>query len=50
MNFAFVADVPTRTLARCDEYDQVAWVRDGGQVECPANVRELVTLALAARR
>jgi 8-oxo-dGTP diphosphatase len=50
MNFAFVADVPTRTLARCDEYDQVAWVRDGGQVECPTNVRELVTLALAARR
>ena len=50
MNFVFVADVPTRELAHCDEYDDVRWVRDGGEVDCPANVRELVALALLAGR
>jgi ADP-ribose pyrophosphatase YjhB (NUDIX family) len=50
MNFAFVADVATRQLAACDEYDDVAWVTDAAAVECPQNVRQLVTLALAARR
>jgi 8-oxo-dGTP diphosphatase len=48
MNFAFVADVATRDLAGCDEYDQVVWVRNAGQLDCPANVRELIALALAA--
>ncbi len=52
MNFAFVADVPSRTLATCDEWDGARWVGadalDG--VECPPNVRELALLALAARR
>jgi 8-oxo-dGTP pyrophosphatase MutT (NUDIX family) len=50
MNFAFVADVPTRQLAPCDEYTDVRWVgRDElHEVEAPRNVRELVTLALAA--
>ena len=50
MNFAFVADVASRTLAACDEYDDARWFgadidRD---VACPLNVRELVRLALAA--
>ena len=49
MNFAFVADVPTRDLAPCDEYTAVRWVGDPVPVECPLNVRQLVRLALAAR-
>jgi 8-oxo-dGTP pyrophosphatase MutT (NUDIX family) len=51
MNFAFVADVPTRTLAACDEYDDVLWVgrtADYRALDCPRNVRELCALALAA--
>ena len=48
MNFAFVADVPTRTLAACDEYDHVRWVDADADVEMPRNVRQLVRLALAA--
>ena len=48
MNFAFVADVPSRTLAACEEYDDVLWTREPSQVSCPPNVRELVRLALAA--
>jgi 8-oxo-dGTP pyrophosphatase MutT (NUDIX family) len=50
MNFAFVADVDSRVLAGCDEYDQVRWVRDTEAIDCPANVRQLVRLALAAGR
>jgi 8-oxo-dGTP pyrophosphatase MutT (NUDIX family) len=49
MNFAFVADVPSRAVRACDEYDQFSWVEaaalDG--VECPRNVRELALIALA---
>ncbi len=48
MNFAFVADVPTRDLAACDEYTAVRWVSDPVPVECPLNVRQLVRLALTA--
>jgi 8-oxo-dGTP diphosphatase len=48
MNFAFVADVPTRALAACDEYDDVAWVDGGTTLPCPENVRQLLALALAA--
>jgi 8-oxo-dGTP diphosphatase len=51
MNFAFVADVPTRTLTGCDEYDDVMWVgrsADYTQLPCPRNVKELCALALAA--
>jgi 8-oxo-dGTP diphosphatase len=50
MNFAFVADVPTRQLAACDEYDDVRWVgaHNLHEVEGPRNVRELVALALKA--
>jgi 8-oxo-dGTP diphosphatase len=46
MNFVFVADVPTRELAKCDEYDDVRWIEDCVGLDCPANVRELVALAL----
>jgi 8-oxo-dGTP diphosphatase len=48
MNFAFVADVPSRLLRPCDEYDDHRWGSDPRTVECPANVRELVLIALAA--
>jgi 8-oxo-dGTP diphosphatase len=51
MNFAFVADVPTRTLTACDEYDEVIWVgrsADYSGLTCPRNVKELCALALAA--
>jgi len=50
MNFAFVADVPTRDLARCDEYDDVRWVTDPDAIECPRNVRQLVALAVKTSR
>jgi 8-oxo-dGTP diphosphatase len=50
LNFAFVADVDSRTLAACDEWDGARWVGaselDG--VHCPSNVRQLAALALAA--
>ena len=49
MNFAFVADVPSRDLTACDEYTAVRWVREPVPVECPLNVRQLVGLALAAK-
>jgi ADP-ribose pyrophosphatase YjhB (NUDIX family) len=49
MNFAFVADVPSRALTACDEYTDVRWVDDRCDLECPPNVRQLVRLALAAR-
>jgi 8-oxo-dGTP diphosphatase len=48
MNFAFVADVPSRDLAYCNEYDAVLWVNAAIEVETPRNVRQLVALALAA--
>ncbi|HET9554242.1 MAG TPA: NUDIX domain-containing protein [Anaeromyxobacteraceae bacterium] len=50
MNFAFVADVATREVAGCDEFDATRWVAAGelDAVECPRNVRELARLALAA--
>jgi 8-oxo-dGTP diphosphatase len=48
MNFAFVADVATRDLAACDEYTAVRWVGEPVPVDCPLNVRQLVSLALAA--
>lgn len=48
MNFAFVADVPSRELTPCDEWSQACWVRDAEGLDCPENVRQLVRLALAA--
>ena len=46
MNFTFVADVASRDLVGCDEYDEVVWVRGTDEIECPPNVRQLVALAL----
>lgn len=50
MNFAFVADVASRDLVPCDEWDGARWVDQGdlAAVACPANVRQLAALALAA--
>src|SRR5512138_209669 len=50
MNFAFVADVPGRSLAPCDEWDDARWVRldDLPTLPCPENVRQLAALAIAA--
>jgi len=52
LNFAFVADVASRTLVACDEWEAARWVTgsDLASVECPRNVRELALLALAAPR
>lgn len=48
MNFAFVADVATRAVRACDEFDDHRWVDAAAleAVECPRNVRELARLAL----
>jgi hypothetical protein len=48
MNFAFVADVPSRALAACDEYTDARWVGPRFDLDCPENVRQLVRLALDA--
>jgi 8-oxo-dGTP pyrophosphatase MutT (NUDIX family) len=52
LNFAFVADVPTRTLAACDEWDGARWVspEELASVACPENVRQLARLALGTPR
>jgi len=48
LNFAFVADVATRELAPCDEWDGARWVGPGelDGMACPENVRQLARLAL----
>lgn len=50
MNFAFVADVASRDLEPCDEWDGARWVTVGelAKVSCPENVRQLAALAMAA--
>jgi 8-oxo-dGTP diphosphatase len=48
LNFAFVADVASRTLTACDEWSEARWVGPSLDVECPLNVRQLARLALAA--
>jgi ADP-ribose pyrophosphatase YjhB (NUDIX family) len=50
LNFAFVADVGSRTLAACDEWDAARWVTAGelAGLECPLNVRQLAGIALGA--
>lgn len=50
LNFGFVADVSSRELAACDEWDAARWVREPelAGLECPENVRQLARLALAA--
>jgi 8-oxo-dGTP pyrophosphatase MutT (NUDIX family) len=49
LNFAFVAEVPSRDVRGCDEFDAVRWVRaeELAELECPRNVKELGVLALA---
>ena len=49
MNFAFVADVPSRDLAACDEWSEGRWVTDTDGIDCPENVRQLVRIALVTR-
>jgi 8-oxo-dGTP pyrophosphatase MutT (NUDIX family) len=50
MNFAFAADVASRDLAACDEWDGARWATEAelDAVECPENVRQLARLALRA--
>ena len=52
MNFAFVADVASREVAACDEFDAHGWFGPAAlaAVECPRNVRELLLAALSAPR
>ena len=52
LNFAFVADVASRDLAACDEWDGARWVGEEelGETPCPENVRQLARIALAAGR
>jgi len=51
MNFAFLAEVDSREVRGCDEFDAVQWVDAVGleAVECPRNVHELARQALAVR-
>jgi len=50
LNFAFVADVATRQVQACEEYDAVRWVTEAelATVDGPPNVRQLALKALAA--
>jgi 8-oxo-dGTP pyrophosphatase MutT (NUDIX family) len=51
MNFAFVADVSSRDLAACDEWDGARWLSadELAGLSCPENVRQLAAIALGAR-
>lgn len=46
LNFAFVAEVPSRDVVPNDEIVDFRWVTSTEGVDCPHNVRELVQLAL----
>jgi 8-oxo-dGTP pyrophosphatase MutT (NUDIX family) len=52
LNFAFVADVATREVHGCDEFDAIRWItaEELEALECPRNVKELGRLALSAPR
>ncbi len=52
LNFAFVADIASRALAPCDEWEEARWVTAGelAAVECPLNVRQLAAIALMGAR
>jgi 8-oxo-dGTP pyrophosphatase MutT (NUDIX family) len=52
LNFAFVADVASRALTPCDEWEAARWVTAAelASVECPLNVRQLAAAALSAPR
>lgn len=47
MNFAFVADVTSREVVPNGEFTEHRWIGHPETVDCPKNVRELVTLALS---
>jgi ADP-ribose pyrophosphatase YjhB (NUDIX family) len=48
LNFAFVADVASRQLTACEEWDLARWVRreELADLSCPLNVRQLAEIAL----
>jgi 8-oxo-dGTP diphosphatase len=50
MNFAFIAEISSRNLAPCSEYDDVTWLTSIAETpeESPLNVREALPYALAA--
>ena len=50
LNFAFVADVDSRELRSCPEWDAARWVKGSelGELSCPRNVHQLSALALCA--
>jgi 8-oxo-dGTP diphosphatase len=48
MNFAFVADVPSFAIVPNDEFDELRWVDETDDIDCPRNVRELLRIALRA--
>lgn len=52
LNFAFVADVASRELSPCDEWESARWVTAAelAAVDCPSNVRQLAAIAHGARR
>lgn len=52
MNFAFLAEVPSKQLRACDEYSGTLWIRSMSEAPeaCPVNVREALPYALTAGR
>ncbi|MFN7146183.1 MAG: NUDIX domain-containing protein [Myxococcota bacterium] len=48
LNFAFVADVPSRDVRPNDEFADWKWVGPDDAFEAPLNVRQLVDIALRA--
>jgi 8-oxo-dGTP diphosphatase len=50
LNFAFVADVDSRALGACDEWDGARWLSAAelAEADCPENVRQLAAIALSA--
>ena len=50
MNFCFVADVASNQVTPNHEFSELRWVDgpDAGGLTCPANVRQLLDLALRA--
>lgn len=46
MNFCFVADVPSRDVVANDEFGEHRWVTAPDAVECPLNVRQILTMLL----
>ena len=46
LNFAFVADVPSRDVRGNDEFDHHRWVADAEGLGAPENVVQLVRIAL----